>query len=173
MPIREIRVLGDPVLRQEATQIASFDPALKELVRDLFETMYHAQGVGLAAPQIGVSTRVFVVDVRDSEDEPGGHYALVNPVIVEFSKATERSPEGCLSIPGLEDVVERAAAVVLEAVDPDGDPVRIEATGLLSRALQHELDHLDGVLFPDRVTPLKRRLLLKKWKKLQAEEAAS
>jgi len=160
-------------LRKDATEVGEFDSALHGLVRDMFETMYHAEGVGLAAPQIGISTRVFVVDVRDSEDEPGGCYALVNPVIVEFSKATERSPEGCLSIPGLEDVVERPTAVVLEAVDPEGDPVRIEATGLLSRALQHELDHLDGILFPDRVTPLKRRLLLKKWRKQQAEEAVS
>lgn len=173
MSVREIRVMGDPVLRREAAEVGDFGPALRALVRDMFETMYHAEGIGLAAPQIGVSTRVFVIDVGGSDDEPGGRYALVNPLIVELSKDTERLSEGCLSIPGLEDVVERPASVVLQAVDPEGDPVRIEATGLLSRALQHELDHLDGILFPDRVTPLKRRLLLKKWKKLRAEEAAS
>jgi len=169
MALHEIRLLGDPVLREPAQEIQEFDKDLARLVEDMFETMYHAQGVGLAGPQIGISARVLVVDVRETEDEPGGRFGLINPVIAEWSRATERSPEGCLSIPGLEEVVERPATVVVEAADPTGAPLRIEAAGLLARALQHEIDHLDGVLFIDRVTPLKRKMLLKKWKKAQAE----
>jgi peptide deformylase len=139
------------------------------LVEDMFETMYHAQGVGLAAPQIGLSTRVMVVDVGESEDQPGGRFAFINPVVTEVSRETEKSAEGCLSIPGLEDVVERPFAVVVEGLDPLGEPQAVEAEGLLARALQHEIDHLDGILFLDRVTPFKRRMLLKKWKKSQEE----
>lgn len=167
MTIRRIRIFGDPVLRQEAEPVTAFGAAIEDLVEDMFETMYHAQGVGLAAPQIGLSTRVLVVDVRESETEAGGRYAFVNPVVLESSKALDKATEGCLSIPGLEELVERPAAVVIEGVDPLGEPQRVEAEGLLARALQHEIDHLDGILFLDRVTPLKRRMLLKKWKKSQ------
>jgi peptide deformylase len=131
--------------------------------------MYHAEGIGLAAPQVGVSTRVIVLDLRreDEDDEP---MALVNPRLVWKSDETAKQPEGCLSIPTLEEVVERPAQVRVEAHDPEGEPIAIEAGELLARALQHEIDHLDGVLFLDRVSPLKRRMLLKKWKKIEAEE---
>ena len=112
-------------------------------------------------PQIGVPLRVFVYDVREDEIAPG---VLVNPRIVEAT-GKRKEIEGCLSIPGLDEVVERSGQVVVEGLDRDGEPVRIEATGLLSRCLQHENDHLDGVLFIDRVSPLKRRMLLKKWSK--------
>jgi len=169
MALRDIRLFGDPVLREPARDIAEFAPELARLVEDMFETMYHAQGIGLAGPQIGISSRVLVVDVRETDDEMGGRFGLINPVVAEWSRATERAPEGCLSIPGLEEVVERPTTVVVEAKDPSGAPVRIEAAGLLARALQHEIDHLDGVLFIDRVTPLKRKMLLKKWKKSQEE----
>lgn len=171
MALREIRIFGDPVLRDRAQEVEAFGPDLEELVRDMFETMYHASGIGLAAPQIGLSVRVMVLDVPESEEEEGGRLALVNPRIVEVSSRKERAPEGCLSIPGLEEIVERAAAVVVEGSDPGGELVRVDATGLVSRALQHEIDHLDGVLFLDRVSPLKRRMLLGKWKKAQAEAA--
>jgi peptide deformylase len=173
MALHEIRILGDPVLRQPAKDVPEFDPELAKLVEDMFETMYHAQGIGLAAPQIGLSLRVMVVDVRDIEEEVGGRYALINPEVIEASRDTDRVPEGCLSIPGLEEVVERPVSVVVQGRDPLGEPVRVEAAGLLARALQHEIDHLDGILFLDRVTPLKRRMLLKKWKKSQAEAGAS
>jgi peptide deformylase len=139
------------------------DDEVRALVDDLMETMYAADGVGLAAPQIGVPLRVFVFDVRDEELDSG---ALVNPRIVEAS-GTQRESEGCLSIPGLEEIVERSERVVVEGLDRTGEPVRIEADGLLSRCLQHEKDHLDGVLFIDRVSPLKRRMLLKKWSKME------
>ena len=172
MAIREIVLLGDPVLRASAAPVASFGDELLELVEDMFETMYHAEGVGLAAPQIGISRRILVVDVRPREDRKGGRLALVNPMVVWSSDETDRVAEGCLSIPGLEEVVERPWAVEVQAVDPVGQPVTVEADALLARALQHEIDHLDGILFPDRVSPLKRKLLLAKWRKLQAEAEA-
>ena len=164
MAIREIRILGDPVLRARAEPVAVVDDDVRTLIDDMLETMYAADGVGLAAPQVGVGKRVIVVDVRDPDSPP---FALVNPEIVEASEELDRGEEGCLSIPGLRDIVERPASVVVEGLDRDGKPRRIEATGLLARALQHEVDHLDGILFIDRVSPLKRQMLLNRWKKLQ------
>ena len=168
MAVREIVLMGDPVLREEAAEISDFDRELRTLVRDMYESMYHAEGVGLAAPQIGVSKRVIVIDLR-KDDEPDARVAFVNPRVVWHGDETEKSPEGCLSIPGLEEVVERSVDVHVEGVDPDGLPIRVEATELFARALQHEIDHLDGILFVDRVSGLKRRMLMKKWKKLRAE----
>jgi peptide deformylase len=159
--VREVRYLGDPVLREMCREVEAIDDDVRALVDDLLETMYAEDGIGLAAPQIGVPLRVFVYDVRDDELKPG---VLVNPRIVEAT-GKQKEVEGCLSIPGLDEVVERSGHVVVEGLDRDGEPVRIEATGLLSRCLQHENDHLDGVLFIDRVSPLKRRMLLKKWSK--------
>jgi peptide deformylase len=169
MAIHDIVFLGDPVLRRPAVEVDAFDDALEALVHDMFETMYHAEGVGLAAPQIGISSRILVVDVREREEGGAGRLALVNPVIVSASEDTERSPEGCLSIPGLEEVVERSWSVEVKAFNVKGEPVRFEADALLARALQHEIDHLDGILFIDRVSPLKRKMLLAKWKKLREE----
>jgi peptide deformylase len=173
MSIHEIRILGDPVLRTEAEEVEAFDDELRDLVEDMFETMYHADGIGLAAPQIGISRRILVVDVRNEErGAEEGRIALVNPRVVESSSDTERSTEGCLSIPGLEEWVERPFAVTVEGSDPEGREVRIEAGGLLARALQHEIDHLDGILFLDRISPLKRRLLMKKWQKKREKAEA-
>lgn len=169
MALRDIALLGDPVLREEASDVESFDDDLRSLVRDMFETMYHAEGIGLAAPQIGLSKRVIVIDLR-REDEPDARLALVNPKVVWSSRETDKATEGCLSIPGLEEVVQRPEAVHVEALDPEGNPVRVEADELFARALQHEIDHLDGVLFIDRISALKRRMLMKKWKKLQEED---
>jgi peptide deformylase len=168
--VRTIVLMGDPVLRDRAEPVEAFDPELESLVQDMFETMYHADGVGLAAPQIGISRRVLVVDVRNEEVPESGRYALVNPEVLDSSSATEKATEGCLSIPGLEDVVSRPASVEVRGFDPSGREVTITAEGLLARALQHEIDHLNGVLFLDRVSALKRRMLLKKWKKLQEDE---
>ncbi|MEX0911791.1 MAG: peptide deformylase [Gemmatimonadota bacterium] len=170
MALREIVILGDPVLRREAEEVTVFDAELEALVRDMFETMYHAEGIGLAAPQIGLSKRIIVIDLR-REDHPDERVAIVNPRITWSSSATDKEPEGCLSIPGLEEVVERAVSVHVEGATPSGEPLRLEADELFARALQHEIDHVDGVLFLDRVTPLKRRMLLKKWKKLREEES--
>lgn len=169
MPVRDVRLLGDPVLRTEADAVVGFGDPLRSLVRDMFETMYHEEGIGLAAPQIGVSSRVIVIDLRreDHEDEP---MALVNPRITWTSSETAKQTEGCLSIPGLEEIVERPAKIRVEAHDPAGERIELHADDLLARALQHEIDHLDGILFLDRVSALKRRMLLKKWKKLEEEK---
>jgi peptide deformylase len=161
---RELRYLGDPVLRRKAAPVTELTAELSLLIRDMFDTMYEEDGVGLAAPQVGDARRVIVVDPREPDVPP---FALINPVIVEFSDETERGEEGCLSIPGLREVVERSIAVRVEALDRDGAPVTIEAAGLLARILQHEVDHLDGILFLDRVSPLKRKMLLSRWQKLQ------
>ena len=164
MSVREIRLLGDPGLRRKAEPVEEVDDEIRELIDDMFDTMYDAEGVGLAAPQVGLGRRVIVVDTREDDVAPFG---LVNPVIVETGEERERGEEGCLSIPGLKEIVERPSRVVVEGLDRDGNPVRIEAEGLLARVLQHEVDHLDGVLFLDRVSALKRSMLLKRWKKLR------
>ena len=160
--IRELRLLGDPVLREKAQPVPEVTDELRALVRDMFETMYAAEGVGLAAPQIGLGMRVVVIDPQDEETEP---FALFNAEVVSLGSATEKNEEGCLSIPGIRDVVERASTVVVEAVDIEGSPVRIEAEGFLARILQHEVDHLNGVLFLDHLSPIKRRMALAKWRK--------
>lgn len=169
MAVREIVNLGDPVLREVAEEVEAFDYTLRALVQDMFATMYHAEGIGLAAPQIGLSKRVLVIDLR-RDDEDDEQIALVNPRLTWKSDKLEKQTEGCLSIPGLEEVVERPAEVHVEGLDPDGNRVTYEADDLLARALQHEIDHLDGILFLDRVSPLKRRMLMKKWKKQSEEE---
>jgi len=164
--LRRIRLLGDEVLRTPARAVEVFDKNLASLVEDMLETMYHADGIGLAAPQIGLLDRIVVIDIRRGpDDEPFDALALINPRVVEASAETEKSPEGCLSIPDLEEVVERSLTVRVEAQDPSGESFDIEADGLLARALQHEIDHLDGVLFIDRISPLKRKLLMSKWRK--------
>jgi peptide deformylase len=161
---RTLHLLGSPVLRQRAAEIAAVDAEVRALIADLFETMRAAKGVGLAANQVGVARRVAVVETGE-----GGSYALVNPVVVE-SEGRTREEEGCLSIPEIFGEVERAARVVVEAGDETGARRRIEGTGLLARALQHEIDHLDGILFLDRVGPIKRRFLLRKWEKSREGE---
>ena len=159
MSLRQLHLLGSPVLRQRAHEVAAVDEGVRALVADLFDTMRAANGVGLASNQIGVARRVAVVSV-----EGQGEHALVNPVIVEAA-GKQVGEEGCLSIPEIFGDVERADRVVVEAMDERGERRRIEATGMLARAIQHEIDHLDGILFLDRVGPLKRRRLLADWKK--------
>ena len=168
MSVRGILLLGDPALRQMCEPVRSVDDDVRALVDDLTDTMYEADGIGLAAPQIGVPVRVFVYDVREPESAPG---ALINPVIVEKSGRT-KDEEGCLSIPDLRELVTRAERVVVEGLDREGETVRVEADGLLGRCLQHEIDHLDGILFIDRVSPLKRKMLLGKWAKRKDSEAS-
>jgi peptide deformylase len=148
--IQPIRLFGDPVLRQRAAEVVDFDRELRRLVEDLTETMLDAPGAGLAAPQIGVGLRVFTWHV-DGED---GH--LVNPVL-ELSAEEQVGPEGCLSIPQLSFECRRALSVVARGFDLHGEPVTIEGSELLARAIQHETDHLDGVLFIDRLDDETRR----------------
>ena len=159
MSLRRLHLLGSPVLRQRAHEVAGVDDGVRALIADLFETMRAAGGVGLASNQIGVARRVAVVSV-----EGAGEHALVNPVIVE-STGTQVGEEGCLSIPEIYGDVERAERVVVEAMDERGERRRVEASGFLARAILHEIDHLDGILFLDRVSPLKRRRLLADWKR--------
>ncbi|HUE97284.1 MAG TPA: peptide deformylase [Longimicrobiaceae bacterium] len=163
----KIEMLGSPVLRQKAAEVTQIDDGLRTLVADMFETMYAAEGIGLAGPQVAVPKRVIVVDVKA---EATTRVALVNPRVVERSKAQEKEEEGCLSIPGVSAHVERSIEVVVEALDEEGHPVRIEADGLLARCLQHEIDHLDGILFIDRLPALKRSMVVKKYRAQLAEE---
>ena len=164
MALLKIRKLGEKVLREKAAPVETVTEETRRLVRDMFDTMYDADGIGLAAPQVGVSQRVMVVAVRD-EDGKQHELALVNPVIVEAARETDKAVEGCLSIPGLEEEVTRPVRVVVEGLLPSAEPVRVEAGGLLARALQHEVDHLDGILFIDHLSPLKRGILIRKWRK--------
>jgi len=160
--IRQLHLLGSPVLRQRATPVAVVDDAVRELVDDLFETMRAAKGVGLAANQVGIARRVAVVDVGDDDPPP---LVLINPRIVTARDERETAEEGCLSIPDLYGDVERVLSVTLEALDRDGRPYRADLSGFKGRAVQHEIDHLDGVLFLDHLSAVKRGLLLAKWKK--------
>jgi len=167
---RALRYYGDPALRRKAAPAAAFDAELAALVADLFEGMYREKGVGLAAPQLGESTRVFVVDVED--DAGRTKRAFVNPVITR-REGTITGEEGCLSIPGYREDVKRWAVIEVEARDETGRPFSLTAGGLLARAIQHELDHLDGILFIDRLSPIKRKLLEARLKKFQAPVSAS
>lgn len=166
----KIELLGSPVLREKAAEVVEIDDELRTLIADMFETMYAAEGIGLAGPQVGVRKRVLVVDLND-EDE--SRFALVNPRIVERGTEREKAEEGCLSIPGVSSFVERPSTVVVEGLDEQGHPIRIEASDLLARCLQHEIDHLDGVLFIDYLSALKRSMLLKKYRQLRAEHGAA
>ncbi|HHT26863.1 MAG TPA: peptide deformylase [Firmicutes bacterium] len=143
----EIRKDGDPVLREKAKQVPKVTKRIQKLLNDMEETMYAADGVGLAAPQVGVSERVVVIDVGD------GPLHLINPEIIE-AQGRDIDSEGCLSFPGVYGYVERAARVKVSYMDRGNKEKRLEATGLLARALQHEIDHLDGILFVDKATQL-------------------
>jgi peptide deformylase len=154
VPVQPIRLFGDPVLRTPAELVVDFDKELRQLVKDLQETMLDAPGVGLAAPQIGVGLRVFTYHVDDTL----GH--LVNPVL-DLSDEEQEDDEGCLSFPGLAFPTKRAWSVVAKGQDMHGESITIEGTELLSRCVQHETDHLDGVLFIDRLDKAQRKLALK------------
>jgi peptide deformylase len=161
MAVRSIRIFGDPLLRSVATPVTDFDASLRRLVTDLTETLAEAAGAGLAAPQIGTGLRVFAYVVTDaSMDEYGTMGHIVNPVLVDQSPDAIEDIEGCLSLPGLEYELARPGRVVAEGFDQHGEPVRIEGTERLARCLAHETDHLDGVLFIDRLDPLTRRRAL-------------
>ena len=155
MALKQIVTLPDPILRRKARPVSRFDSALQTLIDDMIETMRQAPGVGLAAPQVGVSDRVIVVEyVEDEEDEdaPKKLFVMVNPEIKELSKETEMGIEGCLSVPGLQGEVERALAVTVKGQTRRGQPMKFKAKGWLARIFQHEIDHLNGVVFTDRAT---------------------
>jgi peptide deformylase len=168
MATREIITIGHPTLRQKARKVTRFGPELKKLVDDMTETMRKAPGVGLAAPQVNVSERVIVVELPADEEEgiPAEFYAFVNPEIIKTSHDVEDGQEGCLSIPGYVGEVPRHTMVVVRGLDARGKPQRVRAKNYLARILQHEIDHLDGVLFIDRMEDPS------KIHKVTAEEAA-
>ena len=160
MAVLKVRRYGDPVLRRRAVPIEDVTPGIRRLVEDMTETMYDEVGIGLAAPQVGHSVRLLVV----GDEEGRGVQALLNPVITE-SGGTVTAEEGCLSLPGIFADVTRAQWVRLEAHDLDGKPIAMTARGLRSRVFQHEIDHLDGVLFIDRLDPVTRDRIKRRIKK--------
>jgi peptide deformylase len=161
--LRTIVKWGDPVLHTASRRVEQIDGSIASLFEDMVETMYAAPGIGLAAPQIGVPLRVIVIDLSVGE-EPGGLIKLVNPEIVE-KEGEQREEEGCLSIPNVAGTPVRPARVTVKGLDPEGRERVYTATELLARAFCHEIDHIDGLLFVDRLTPLKRDLLKRKLRK--------
>ena len=157
MAILPVRIYGDPALRAKARPVAEFDDELRKLARDMRDTMHANNGVGLAANQVGVLQRILVVDVP-LENDQHAIFTLVNPKIEEKT-GSEEGEEGCLSIPGIFENVKRALQIHVTALDEHGHTVDVVAGGYLARAIQHEVDHLDGVLFIDRLSLLKRQLL--------------
>lgn len=156
---------GDPVLETPAAAIETFDGELRQLVDDMFETMYAHKGIGLAAPQIGLSQRLTVIDTSAGED-PNAKIVLINPEMIA-KEGTQTGEEGCLSIPGFREPVTRAMKVRVRAQNPKGETIEVEGEELLARAMQHEMDHLNGVLFLSHLSPLKRDLIRRKIRKLE------
>jgi peptide deformylase len=160
----EIVTLPDPILRKLSTPIEHVDDELRRLADDMLETMYDAPGVGLAAVQVGIPRRLFVLDVAE-EDERPTPLVLFNPEIVALGSETRVHEEGCLSIPDFRVEIERPASLTLRYIDRDGNPREMDAEGLLATAIQHEINHLDGKLIIDFLSPLKRDMVVRKFKK--------
>jgi len=158
MSLLHLHLLGSPVLRQHSVAVPAVDDDTRQLIDDMFATMDAAKGIGLAANQVGVARRVAVVDADDDR------FAMINPRIIE-TEGRAVAEEGCLSIPDLYGDVARPERVVVEALDAEGNPYRKEAVGLKARAIQHEIDHLDGILFLDHLSLIKRQMLLAKWRR--------
>jgi peptide deformylase len=158
MALREITTFPEEVLRQKAQEVEIFDEDLADLVDDMIETMREAPGVGLAAPQIGISKRIIVVEFGDEEDDsfPKQLYVMVNPEIIKQSKDTIPGIEGCLSVPGLVGKVSRSSVVTVKGQDIHGKPIKIRAQGWLARIFQHEIDHINGILYTDRADEIWR-----------------
>jgi len=154
----DMRTFGDPVLKTRAAPVEDFDEALERLAEEMLATMREQEGVGLAANQVGRLKRILVAAVEDDE------YVLVNPVIEEASETTKSGPEGCLSIPGIQVVVERPTMIKISGRDVSGKPIKIEVEGLLARIFQHEVDHLDGVLILDRTDRASRKAAMREWR---------
>ncbi|HET9636277.1 MAG TPA: peptide deformylase [Gemmatimonadaceae bacterium] len=163
MSILDIRVLGDPVLRKPTKRVTEITDELRQLIADMFETMYAAEGIGLAAPQVGRTERLAVVDVD------GQKFALINPEIIERGTEIDKAEEGCLSIPEVYGDVERPFTVTIRATNENGEQHEVTASELLGRCFQHEIDHLDGKLFIDYLSPLKRKSAMSKWEKSKTD----
>ena len=169
--IRPILFYPDKRLREPGKEVEDFDAELHQLIDDMAETMYAAPGVGLAAPQLGISKRLFIVDVATDDEEPSDLRVFINPEIVATESETVFN-EGCLSFPGVREDIDRAERVTVKAVDKDGKPFELEAEGLLAIAIQHENDHLDGELMIDHLSVLRRRLVHRAMSKRAAADAA-
>jgi peptide deformylase len=164
--VRKILKYGEPVLETKAEDVTDFDtPELRDLIADMWETMYAAKGVGLAAPQIGASKRVSVIDISVGEDETQ-KIVIINPEIT-FKDGKQSGEEGCLSLPGFREPVYRAHRVTVRAQNERGEPIELSGEELLARAFQHEIDHLNGILFINHLSALKRDIIRRKIKKLQ------
>jgi peptide deformylase len=173
--IRPVLKYGAPLLRQKAAPISAVPDSLRQLVDDMFETMYDEPGIGLAAPQVGVSSRLVVIAAVPDDEEGenvGAPMTLLNPEITWSSKETVPYDEGCLSVPGITETVDRPRAIRVRYSDMAGDQHERLAEGLLARVVQHEIDHLDGVLFVDRLSVLKRQLIRKKLREIAATSGA-
>lgn len=163
--VYEIRKFGDPVLERPGELITNFGtPELRQFVNDMFETMYTAKGVGLAAPQVGVGQRLTVIDISLGDD-PAQKHVLINPEIYR-TEGVQTGEEGCLSIPGFRELVNRAQKAFVRAQNVEGETFELMGEDLLARAIQHEVDHLNGILFLSRLSPLKRDLVRRKIRKL-------
>jgi peptide deformylase len=160
MSLLEVRTIGDPVLEKKAVDVDVVDDEVRKLLDDMFETMRHEHGIGLAAPQIGVSRRVVTVEVGTTK------LKMVNPVVTR-KEGKSRGLEACLSVPDVDGEVERADHITCEYLDENGEKQSLEAEGLLARCIQHECDHLDGVLFVTRVSPARRMMIKKRVKELR------
>ena len=172
MSVLKVYEYPSPVLKKKAAKVSKVDDDLRKFMDDMLETMYHAVGVGLAAPQVGVSKRIVVIDVEQDREEgiKGNPIYLVNPEIIWHSDEMICGEEGCLSVPEQRAEVERFEIIRVRYLDYDGKEQEMLAEGYLAVALQHELDHLDGILYIDRISRLKRNMLLKKLEKLRAGE---
>lgn len=172
MAIREIKKYPDPVLRLKTSRVDVIDQSVQDLIDDMVETMHAAPGVGLAANQVGVSLQLAVIDLGEREDDEPRHplVVLINPEILS-SQGSVVADEGCLSMPDFSEKVKRAARVKVRAKDRTGKPFELDAEGLMAKALQHEIDHLNGLLFVDRLSPLKKNIFQRKLKKALAETA--
>ncbi len=174
MAIREILKYPDPVLKTKSSRVEKIDETLQRLINDMVETMYAAPGVGLAANQVGVPLQLAVIDITSREEKERGRrrplLVIINPEIISVEGSVV-DEEGCLSIPDFSEKVRRAARVKVRAQDRSGKPFEIEAEGLLAKALQHEIDHLNGLLFIDRMSPLKKSIFRRRLKKMMAKTA--
>ena len=171
MALIEIKRYPEKILKQKTSPLDTINDATHRLIEDMLETLYAARGLGLAANQVGISKRLCVIDTS-LEREKGSTIILINPVIVEQEGFTE-GPEGCLSIPGCSTSIKRSEKVYVSGLNRDGKEIQIEGTGLLARVLQHEIDHLDGLLLFDRMSPIKREFFKRRYKKLQQTSAST
>ncbi|HHH45621.1 MAG TPA: peptide deformylase [Thiotrichales bacterium] len=167
MAILDILHFPDPRLRRRAAPVAQVDDAIRQTVDDMFETMYAAPGIGLAAVQVNIPKRIIVIDISEEKDQP---LCLINPEILS-REGTEEMDEGCLSVPGIYEKVQRAERIRVRALDREGTPFELEADGLLAVCVQHEIDHLDGKLFVDYLSPVKRERIRKKLEKQRRHKA--